>query len=129
MRGVRLLSSIIAVTLLVAAPAWADGPAGSDPANNFPMGPMPLSCWTQPKGAECQNAAIYYLDQARASLGQPPYALPADFTSLSSLDQDLILTDLDRTLYGLPTIPGRTAALDADAMNGVTVDDDPRSSD
>src|ERR1700759_2044427 len=124
MRGVRLLSSIIAVTLLVAAPAWADGPAGSDPANNFPMGPMPLSCWTQPAGASCQNAAIYYLDQARASLGQSAYTLPADFTSLAPINQDLILTNLDRTRYGLPAIPGLTAALDADASNGVAIDDD-----
>ena len=129
MRGVRLLCSIVVTTLSIAAPAWADGPVGSDPAQNFPLGPMPVSCNSQPDGAECQNAAIYYLDEARASLGQPAYALPADFTSLSPVDQDLILTDLDRTLYGLPAIPGRTMALDADASNGVTIDDDPRSSD
>ncbi len=129
MRGVRLLLLIAAAMLVTAASAWADGPVGSDPAQNFPMGTMPAACNTQPDGAECQNAAIYYLDQARASLGQPAYALPADFTSLSPVDRDLILTDLDRALYGLPPIPGRTAALDADAANGVTVDDDPRSSD
>lgn len=129
MRGARLLCSIVAAMFLVTAPAWADGPVGPDPAQNFPMGPMPESCNSQPDGAECQNAAIYYLDEARGSLGQPAYPLPADFTSLSPVDQDLILTDLDRRLYDLPAIPGRTAALDADATNGVTTDADPRSSD
>lgn len=120
---------LVAVVLMAAAPAWGDGPAGSDPANQFPLGPMPEACESQPDGAVCQNAAIYYLDQARASLGQPPYALPADFTSLSPIDRDLILTNLDRGLYALPPMPGLTDGLDADAANGVAVDDDPRSSD
>ncbi len=128
-RGARLFFLIVVLALLLAAPAWADGPVGTDPAQNFPLGGMPEACASQPDGAVCQNAAIYYLDQARASLGQPPYQLPADFTSLSPIDRDLILTDLDRTQYGLPAIPGLTAALDADAANGVTIDADPRSSD
>ena len=119
----------IVASLLIAAPAWADGPpTGSDPPQNFPMGPMPMACSSQPAGASCQNAAIYYLDQARASLGQPAYALPADFTSLSPVEQDLILTDLDRAQYDLPAIPGLTTELDTDAAQGVAVDDDPRSS-
>lgn len=121
--------ALLVAALLIAAPAWADGPAGSDPAHNFPLGGMPVACDSQPDGALCQNAAIYYLDQARASLGQPAYALPADFTSLSPVDRDLILTNLDRGVYGLPPMPGLTDGLDADAANGVTVDDDPHSSD
>src|ERR1700744_6401808 len=119
MRGFRLVCVVIATTALATASAQADGPAGSDPAQNFPIGPIPASCGSQPDGVECQNAAIYYLDQARASLGQPAYALPPDFTALTPVDQALILTDLDRTLYGLPPAPGRTAALDADAANGM----------
>lgn len=133
MRRPRRLGVIVLAPLLVpwlmATPAWADGPAGSDPPQNFALGPMPAACESQPDGAACQNAAIYYLDQARASLGQPAYPLPADFTSLSAADQDLILTDLDRTLYGLPAIPGRTAALDADALSGANGDADPMSTD
>ena len=129
MRGACGLFVMLVAALSVAAPAWADGPVGSDPAQNFPLGGMPIACDSQPAGASCQNAAIYYLDQARASLGEPAYALPADFTSLSPVDQDLILTNLDRTQYGLPAIPGLTAALDSDAVNGVAVDDDPRPSD
>lgn len=129
MRGAHLLFLIVVTMLLLVASAWADGPVGSDPVNNFPLGGMPEACVSEPDGAVCQNAAIYYLDAARASLGQPAYALPADFTGLSPVDQDLILTDLDRTLYGLPAVPGLTAALNADADNGVTVDDDPRFSD
>jgi hypothetical protein len=90
---------------------------------------MPEACTSQPDGTVCQNAAIYYLDHARATLGQVPYALPADFPSLSPIDRNLILVNLDRDLYGLPPMPGLTDALDADAANGVTIDDDPYPSD
>jgi hypothetical protein len=128
-RGVRLLFLILVVALVLAALAWADRPVGSDPANNVPLGGMPEACASQPDGAACQNAAIYYLDEARAGLGQPAYALPADFLSLSSVDRDLILTDLDRTMYSLPAIPGLTDALDADAATGIAAPADPRSSD
>ena len=128
-RALALLLLIAVVALVAAVPAWADGPTGSDPASNFPLGPMPEACVSQPDGATCQNAAIYYLDEARASLEQPAYALPPDFTSLSPIDRELILTNLDRALYGLPAITGLTAALNAAAATGVPVDQDPLSSD
>ncbi len=132
-RHVRLLVRpfllAAAMLLLAGAGARADGPAGADPANNDPLGPMPSSCATQPDGSSCVNAAVFYLDRARARLGQPPYDVPSDFVSLAPDQQALVLTNLDRTLYGLPAITGLTAALDGDAAQGVQADSDPSSSD
>lgn len=116
--------ALAAAVLAPAALAWGPS-AGSDPTSNFEVGAMPYSCATEPDGAVCVNAAVYYLDQARASLGQPPYALPADFPSLTSEQQTFVLSNLDRVLYGLPPVPGLVDELDQDSAVGVQQDDDP----
>jgi hypothetical protein len=90
---------------------------------------MPRACESDPLGAPCVNAAIYYLDQARARLGQPAYALPADFVALLGDRQILILSNLDRALYGLPLVAGVNATFDADAAAGAEAGADPDASD
>jgi hypothetical protein len=131
--GVRtaaiLGAATIALSASVASAALADGPAGSDPGANFTVGSLPPACWSEPSGAQCIDASLGYLDQARASLGQPGYTVPADFASLTPAQQAFILTNLDRALYGLPAIPGLTQALDQDATGGVVSDNDPQPSD
>lgn len=112
---------LVAVPAASASGQWA----GSDPSSNFAAGALPASCSGEPDGAACVDAAVSSLDQARASLGQPPYALPADFDSLAGAQQALILTNLDRALYGLPPVPGLAADLDQDAALGVQQDGDP----
>ncbi|MFZ0042295.1 MAG: hypothetical protein WAK93_13375, partial [Solirubrobacteraceae bacterium] len=128
--ALRLLCIATALALVVGvATAQADGPVGSDPASNFTLGKLPSSCRAAPQATRCENAVISRLDEARVSLGQPRYDLPADFTSLTQAEQAFVLTNLDRVLYGLPPITGLTASLDSDAAAGVQADDDPRSSD
>jgi hypothetical protein len=124
-----LVAATIALSASVTSSALAEGPAGTDPGSNFTVGSLPSACWSDPTGAQCIDASVSYLDQARASLGQPGYAVPADFASLSSTEQAFILTNLDRTLYGLQAIPGLTQALDQDAASGVASDNDPQPSD
>ena len=87
---------------------------------------MLSSCKIAPVGKQCIDAAVYYLDKARSKVGLPPYALPANFPSLSPPRQIFILVNLDRVQYGLPPITGMTAALSHDALvNGVLRADDP----
>jgi hypothetical protein len=102
--------------------------AGSDPSSNFSVGSLPQACESDPTGAVCINASVGYLNQARASLGQPAYALPSNFVSLSPPQQVLVLTNLDRTLYNLPPMTGLTDALNQDADAGVATDSDPQPS-
>lgn len=80
--------------------AVADGRVGGDPSSNFTAGPLPSACDTAPTGTTCIAAAIADLDQARARLGQPPYALPANFASLTAPEQAFVLTNLDRISTG-----------------------------
>lgn len=128
-RAGRVVATLLAVLGgPLAGPALASGWAGSDPNSNFTVGSLPLACQTDPTGAVCISASVSYLNQARASLGQPSYALPSDFASLSPPQQVLILTNLDRTLYNLPPITGLTDALDQDAAAGVSSDSDPQPS-
>ena len=78
---------------------------------------------------ECIDAGVSYLDKARKPVGLPPYALPADFPSLSPTREVFILVNLDRIQYGLPPFPGMTAALNHDALvTGVWRADDPHPS-
>ncbi len=127
--GIRAGRIIVPLLIALGGPlagsALASGWAGSDPSSNYPLGTMPAACQTSPTGPVCIDAAVTYLDQARASLGQPPYSLPPDFASLSPLQEVLILTNEDRILYNLPPMSGLTDALDHDASGGISSDSDP----
>ncbi len=106
----------------IASAGWG----GSDPAKNFPAGQLPPACNSAPTGKECVDAAVYYLDKARAKLGEPPYQLPADFSTLGAARQLFILTNLDRIQNGLPPMTGLTASLNHDAYaTGVAAVNDP----
>jgi hypothetical protein len=130
-RSVLRMAMLVALGLswLGTGAALAFGPVGPDPAHNFPIGNLPLACGSAPHSAVCVNAAVYWLDRARASLHQGPYKLPARFASLSPAKQAFILTNLDRLQYGLPAIPGLTSELDGFAVSGVLHDEDPFSTD
>ena len=83
------------------------------------------TCTSTPTGAACTNAAITALDHARAVLGLPNYAIPAGFASLDAPHQLLVLSNLDRALYGLPAISGLNSTLNTAAQAGVTAGGDP----
>jgi hypothetical protein len=113
------------VVVVSAAAAWG----GSDPPHNYRVSAVPYYCTSTPMGKRCINAAVYYLDKARAKVGLPAYKLPADFPSLTPGEQMFILTNLDRVQYGLPPITGLTAALTHDALvSGVALGTDPSPS-
>lgn len=130
MVGVRRAVVAVLASLATAAPASAAviPHAGTDPASNFHVefSALPASCSSQPTGTECENAAVSQLNQSRASLGQPAYLLPTHFTTLTPAQQAFVLTNLDRTLYGLPVVPGLTDQLNNQAMTtGVQAENDP----
>jgi hypothetical protein len=104
-----------------ASAAWA----GPDPTSNIVRSRLPMDCGTDPTGTVCTDTAVSILNQARATMGEPAYVLPADFDSLSPVQQLFILTNDDRTLYGLPPIPGLTDQLNQDAATGIQSDSDP----
>jgi hypothetical protein len=127
--GGRSLVIACALTLVVVASASAAWGGGKDPAYNTPIRLLPSSCGSAPTGQECIDAVVWYLDKARSRVGLPPYALPANFPSLSPQQQIFVLVNLDRVQYGLRPIPGMTSALNHDALaSGVWRADDPHPS-
>jgi len=131
MVALRLLRGLApACVLVVACVATASADwGGNDPSRNTPIKRVPSSCRSAPAGKECIDAGVFYLDKARAGVGLPPYALPANFPSLSPPRQMFILVNLDRVQYGLRPIPGITAPLNHDALvSGVWPADDPHPS-
>jgi len=124
-RSFLIAFALAFVVVASASAAWV----GKDPAHNTRIGRLPSSCSSAPTGKQCIDAVVYYLDKARSRVGLPPYALPANFPSLSAPRQLFILVNLDRVQYGLPPIPGMTAALNHDAfVSGVWPADDPHPS-
>src|SRR6476469_801113 len=108
--------SAVALALVVAASGLAAAWGGKDPARKTRIGRVPSSCHSAPTGTECIYAGVYYLDNARSRAHLPPYALPADFPSLSPPQQLFILVNLDRVQYGLRPITGMTAQLSHAAL-------------
>ena len=124
-----IVTAVAIVLSATAASAFANTWAGTDPPSNFTMPYIPQTCWSaptgDPTGPACLDFSVSVLDQARASLGQPAYVLPADFDSLSPEQQLFILTNEDRQLYGLSPVPGMTDSLSQAANTGVQTDSDP----
>jgi hypothetical protein len=115
-----------ALALVFAASAASADWGGKDPPKDTPLRILPSSCHGAPTAKQCINAAVWYLDHARARVGLPAYALPANFVSLKPTQQVFILVNLDRVQYGLLPITGMTAALNHDALaSGVWRADDP----
>lgn len=128
MRGGSLvfLGSLLLALTCFASQVRAEPDPTRELAANIPLGPVPAGCFNNPKAAAaCDNAVVYYLDQARAKIGLGPYELPANFTGLAPERQLLILTNLDRLAYGIPPVVGLAPALNAHASEGVALEADP----
>ena len=124
-RSLLLAGSLALVVVASASAAWG----GKDPAHNTRIGRMPSWCRGAPTGKKCIDAVVYYLDKARSRVHLPPYALPANFPTLSPPQQLFILVNLDRVQYGLQPISGMTAHLSHAALvSGVWRADDPHPS-
>jgi hypothetical protein len=124
LRSLRTAALTLLASLLLSSPALAAS-AGADPSSNHPAGTVPDAC-RAPTSAACIAASVAILDQARSSLGQPAYAVPSNFATLTGAEQGFVLANLDRLQYGLPPMTGLTAALNSDAAAGVQNDADPQ---
>ena len=124
LRSLRAAALVVMASLALPAGALASW-GGSDPGANFPVYQAPAAC-DAPTSADCISASLAILDQARANLGLPAYAVPSDFASLTPAEQGFVLANLDRVLYGLTPVTGLTQALNNDAGAGVQQVADPQ---
>lgn len=123
MKPLRLFLITALLALMAPSMAAAEPPI---PPRNLELGSMPSVCsQATPPMPLCGNAVIYYLDQARATMGLGPYNLPANFLSMAPDQQMFILSNLDRISYALPPVAGLNAGLSADAAKGAEENRDP----
>jgi hypothetical protein len=121
-------SAVVLLALFfMLAPASAEA-TPPNPPTNLEIGSLPSYCYGTKRLPTCENGVIYYLDQARATMGLGPYALPANFLMMSPAQQMFILSNLDRIAYALPPIEGLTDGLDLAAEEGARSDSDPEPS-
>jgi hypothetical protein len=112
-----------AVVIYAAAATSSALAAAPNPAQNMPISD-PASC-SSPTSAACENAIVADLDSAHAAMGLSAYALPSGFDTLAADEQIFILSNLDRTAYGLLPAIGLSPQLDGAAAAGVADDADP----
>ncbi|HWE57977.1 MAG TPA: hypothetical protein VG435_20920 [Acidimicrobiales bacterium] len=98
-------------------------PANVMPAKSIaPSSSFAQACWTASVNiANCNAAALADIDRARASEGYGPLALPGNFSSLSSVQQEVAVANAERTSRGLPALP-ENATLDYLAAVGAQAD-------
>jgi hypothetical protein len=73
----------------------------------------------------CVNAAVAAIDNARAQEGLPGLVLPTNWYSLDQDQQLFVLTNLERTVRGLPPLAAMSTALDQAAAAGAADGSDP----
>ena len=118
-----------AVLLLAMSAVGVAGAAAAapNPASNIPLGALPPSCSEAPLSTSCESSVVGYLNAAHQDLGLSPYQLPSSFLALSPARQVLVLSDLDRSAYGISPVFGLNDTLDGAAAEGVTNNGDPRA--
>lgn len=142
MRKAIFWSLVLMVSIYMApVPAGASGGIvpPNNPQANFPTPWQVIPCtaasgpylctvvgghltWTTTR---IERFYLEAIDQARASEGLGPLALPVDFAVMSPTDQLYALLDAERSSRGLPPIYGTSSALTASAQAGVALSADP----
>lgn len=120
------LLTVIAALVVLPSPARA-GSYALDPTANRPLpsGATGWSCTHRPMGSTCEDIMIRALNRGRAAMGEPAYHLPSRFRALAGAEQLLVLSNLDRKLYGRLPISGFNADLNTSARSGAMNGGDP----
>jgi hypothetical protein len=73
----------------------------------------------------CVSETLQAIGNAREQEGLPGMVLPTDWASLSPQEQLFVVTNLERTVRGLPPLSAMASALDGSAEQGAATDQDP----
>ncbi|HZU80904.1 MAG TPA: hypothetical protein VE991_13380 [Acidimicrobiales bacterium] len=98
-----------------------------EPANMAPSPNFLQSCsGTQyDDSSTCVGATLSAIDNARAQEGLPGMTLPSNWTSLTPAQQIFVITNLERTVRGLPALTAMATSLDQAAAAGAAQNTDP----
>jgi len=100
----------------------------NNPSQNIPPNPNFLQNCAGNQyddSSGCVNATLQAIGNAREQEGLPGMVLPTDWTSLNPAMQLFVVTNLERTVRGLPPLTGMATALDGAASQGASQNADP----
>ncbi len=100
----------------------ANPPANIPPSPNFLQ---TCSGATPDSSPACVDAAVQAFDNAREQEGLPGLVLPSDWAQLTPTEQLFVITNLERTVRGLPPMAAMASALDQAAAQGAASSADP----
>lgn len=111
---------------LVALPAQAQNTAPlANPRTNVPRTAAMGAACKDGANLACQDAVVQAIDNARATEGVKPLALPSYYDTLTEAQQLLVLADLERVDRGLPGFAGLSSSLDVLAQEAAESNSDP----
>jgi hypothetical protein len=114
----------LAVGFFSAGVASADGPV-----NTMPTGRFAYACYgKQKRNLNCDRDALKNINRAHKAEGLGPMVLPADYDSLTVVQQGIVVSNLERTIRGLPALPG-VRSYDQLAKAGAVAGHDPSGPD
>jgi hypothetical protein len=124
----RLATIVTAVCLAVsffgAGTASADGPVNTPPTGRFAF-----ACYgKQHPNLRCDRQALANINRAHAAEGLGKMVLPENYASLTVVKQGIVVSNLERTIRGLPALPGKRA-WDQLAKAGAVAGHDPSGPD
>jgi len=100
-------------------------PADQNPSSSIsPSSAFESACFGGGSSAACDSAALADIDQARAGEGLGPMILPANFATLSTEAQVVVVANSERAARGLPAMADN-AQLDVMAAAGAQAGADP----
>ena len=117
----------VPATKAVAGNGSGNGPGG-DPSVNIAPSPNFLdNCAGSSfdNSAGCENAVLSAIANARNQEGLPGMVLPTDWAQLSPQQQLFVVTNLERTVRGMPPLSGLATALDQTSQAAAAVNTDP----
>ncbi|MCW2497403.1 IPT/TIG domain-containing protein [Jatrophihabitans sp.] len=122
-RLVCVLALVASAVVLAPAAASATAPKQVNPKYNIAL-PWYSEC-SSPSSLACSTKVLGALNVARKTVNGTTYSLPANFLKLTSVEQLLVLTNVDRAYYGQQPVLGLNSTLNTAAIGGVKSDADP----
>jgi len=125
--AIRLTSQPVPVTKAYPQSRQGILPPGNPPANIAPNPQFLNSCSgrSYDDSSSCINATLAAIANGRQAEGLPGMVLPTDWTSLTAPEQLFVVTNLERTVRGLPPLTAMASGLDSAALAGATDSTDP----
>jgi hypothetical protein len=109
------------------APTHGILPPANPPASIAPDPNFLTSCssTTEDDSGRCVASALAAIDNGRRAEALPAMTLPSNWSALTPQEQLYVVTNLERTVRGLPPLSAMASALDQAAQGGAGAGDDP----